>query len=113
MALADLLGTDQGMVSRYVSGTNKPGPDSCLLLAALSASASDREFWWKASGITAQQTLMLRDLFAVATSDQITSEERALIEWWRRPASPIEQNVKVVVETVLKTRQPKTATSAP
>jgi hypothetical protein len=86
-----------------MQGKRQPGELLCLAIATLAA-REDVAYWIDLSGLTRKQLLMIGDALKVPEPTLLSDNERKLLEWWRNPKNPMEEGIKTVVETLLKTR---------
>jgi transcriptional regulator with XRE-family HTH domain len=100
-ALADILGVERSVVTRYLGGSSEPGPLPCLILASLSESDADKNFWLHASGINAAQMERLASAIGAPKPTGLDGSEIKLLSWWREPRNPMEDSLREVMRKVL------------
>jgi transcriptional regulator with XRE-family HTH domain len=103
-ALADLLGIDASLPSHYLSGKREPGPIPSLLLASLATEQQERAFWIEKSGLDGKKLTLIAEALSLPSPTTISSEEEALLNWWRHPKGPVEKSLKDFVEQLLTMR---------
>ena len=101
--LAALIGVDRSMVTRYLAGTSEPGSLSCLLLAALTDNQEAKGYFVEASKLTNKQFELMGEVLGVKSGVQ-SGDERALLNWWRKPNDPMEAAMKTAIEKLLDLR---------
>jgi transcriptional regulator with XRE-family HTH domain len=103
-ALAANLGVDRVQVGRYLTGDREPGQLACLLLAGLAENKDERNFWIIKSGVTHEQFVLLAKALGLSAPKVLSSEDHALLDWWRNPKNKMEENFKQAILQLLKVR---------
>lgn len=101
--LAALCNIDSSQISRYLSGDRIPSPFACLILSGF-AEGADRVKWVTLSGLSRDQLHLLSRALGTPEPRIISTQDRALLEWFRAPADSIETSIRDLVTQLLAVR---------